>query len=69
MGLRKGDVVMHWLDDIEGYRTFEVLHVIYERQYPRCLLQGIDTNATVWRILDNKLGGKSFGYTMIKRGE
>ena len=61
--LKVGDKVIHYLDDIEGYRVFEIIHI---GEYNCCLLQGIDTNTTINRVLSNDKPSKVFNYYKLE---
>lgn len=60
--LKVGDKVMHFVDEIEGYRTFEIVKI---QEYNRCTLKGIDTETNLIRVLDNDRPGKTFSYMKV----
>ncbi len=60
--LTVGDKVLHYVDDIEGYRMFEVMSVDCNN---RCTLSGLDTNTQLSRVLDNSIPNKVFNYIKV----
>ena len=61
--LQKGDKVVCYVDDVEKYKTFEVVSVDI---YGRCYLKGIDTNCSLLRILSNESDYKLANYTKME---
>lgn len=60
--LQAGDKVLHYIDEIEGYRMFEI-----EAFEPsgRCVLKGLDTATNLCRYLDNNICNKRFNYMKV----
>jgi hypothetical protein len=64
--LKIGDKVMHYIDDIEGYRTFEIEGIELSGRY---VLKGIDTATNLSRNLDNDIPDKRFHYMKVSDHE
>lgn len=64
--LKIGDKVMHYIDDIEGYRMFEIEAI---EPSGRWVLKGLDTATNLSRILDNEVPDKRFHYTKVNSCE
>lgn len=60
--LKIGDKVMHYIDDIEGYRMFEIESI---EPSGRCVLKGLDTATNLSRVLDNNVFDKRFHYMKV----
>ncbi len=59
--LNVGDRVICYVDDIEGYRKFQVMKVEPGQRY---VLKGLDTETQLCRVLDNTLKHKIFSYKL-----
>lgn len=59
--LKRGDEVICYTDDIEGYRKFSIEKIDGQR----CTLKGIDTETRLCRVLDNSINHKSFQYYKV----
>lgn len=62
--LSVGDIVLHYVDEIEGYSTFQITAI---GDLNRCTLKGLDTPTTLSRVLDNTKPSKFFQYTELPR--
>lgn len=60
--LRIGDKILHYVDDIEGYRMFEVNAIEPSGRYA---LKGLDTATNLSRVLDNTVPDKRFTYMKV----
>lgn len=60
--LKIGDKLTTYLDDIEGYRLFEVTNIIEPQRY---LLQGLNTATSLVRHFDNQVPDKRFQYNVV----
>ena len=60
--LKVGDKVKHYVDDIEGYRVFEIVEIA---KHNRCTLKGVNTKTNLSRILDNERVAKTFHYEKV----
>lgn len=60
--LNVGDNVICYVDDIEGYRKFQVLKIEPGQRY---VLKGVDTETQLCRMLDNNVPDRTFSYQKI----
>ncbi len=60
--LQVGDKILHYVDDIEGYRMFEVEMI---EPSGRFVLKGLDTATNLSRNLDNNVSDKRFNYVKV----
>lgn len=60
--LKVGDKIIHYVDEIEAYRTFEVTQIGDGNRYT---LKGLDTSTNLSRVLDNNIPHRIFNYFKI----